>query len=174
MSGICQLWRGWYYYYHSSSSSSSSLFQLLESELLHLSLNISGRGINPSPLHLVSVSCLYSSAILPGCLIAKDWPLAMFPLFLSSLGAQGEEGPDPRPYTFKETRHVEIFTALGRSSQTSLWVKDWLFSFSFFFLIRITSHWGQMVGGVRVSFPPEGLSQSLCSPAGSEKKERDI
>lgn len=48
------------------------------------------------------------------------------------------------------------------------------FLFLFFFLIRITSHWGQMVGGVRVSFPPEGLSQSLCSPAGSEKKERDI
>lgn len=111
--------------------SSSSIFQLLESELLYLSLNISARGINPSPLHLVSISCLYSSAILPGCLIAKDWPLATFPLFLSSLGAQGEEGPDPRPYTFKETRHVEIFTALGRSSQTSLWVKDWLFSFFF-------------------------------------------
>lgn len=31
------------------------------------------------------------------------------------------------------------------------------------FLVGIASVWGQIVGGVRVSLPPEGLSQPLFS-----------
>jgi hypothetical protein len=61
-----------------------------------------------------------SSAVCSDVLKLKTG-LVVFSLFLSPRRAQTEEGPDPRSYTFKETRHVEIFTALGKSSQTSLY-----------------------------------------------------
>lgn len=42
------------------------------------------------------------------------------------------------------------------------------------FSVGIARNGGQMMGGVRVSLPPEGLSQSLVLLQVVRKKERDI
>lgn len=80
----------------------------------------------------------------------------MFSLLFSPRRAQAEEGPDPRSYTFKETRHVEIFTALGKSSQTSVYQR-----LNFSVGIARAGEGEEMVDGVRVSLPPGSLSQNL-------------
>lgn len=72
-------------------------------------------------------------------------------------------GAEAQVIYIKETRHVEIFTALGRSSRTSL-------SEALSFLVGIAKNWGRMAGGVRVSLPPEGLLWNFCSPAGGEEQ----
>lgn len=91
----------------------------------------------------------------------------MFSLFLGSRKAQAEEGPDPRSHTFKETRHVGIFTVLGKSSQTSLCQ-------GLNFLVGTARTGGRMVDGVEVSLPPGSLSQTLVLLQIVRKKERDI
>lgn len=87
--------------------------------------------------------------------------------FLSFLRVHGEEGPNSRPYTFKETRNVEIFIALGRSSKISL-------SQGLKFLVRIARNWRWMLGGVTVSLPPGVSHRASVLLKVVRKKERDI
>lgn len=138
------------------------LTQALEMKSLCFCLNVSLNLSSPPHfrLHLFTISSLDSSAVCSDILKLKTG-LVVFPLFLSPRRAQAEEEPDPWSYTFKETRHVEIFTPLGKSSQTSLYQ-------GLNFSIGISRAEGRVVGGVRVPLPPEVLLQIV------RKKERDI
>lgn len=87
----------------------------------------------------------------------------------SALGDPKERrGQIPGHIHSRKTRHVEIFTTLGRSSQTSLCQG---LSFS----VGIARGGVLDVDGVRASLPPESPSRSLLVLLQVvRKKERDI